>query len=561
MKQASEAYLQEEGRWRGARPRVRAVLYPFAVDLGLGAAGGDFQHTVYGGEAGRLELEPGYFTAGSWLSPVMQAFSEHLNQVTPDWEDLAGYMETGVYLRFANTAAEVEAAPFTLLTPGVLADLGPYSQVKVEFQEIIRAWGLDSPEEADGFSAYAADQDPDEGFESFASDGIFPGALAGLSLEGRLALPGSEILDPGEVHVDLTRDFSELRAGDHVLVADNRGGQWLPGSGDYFFQGLPWDAKQLDLHHGWETSDGEVEWQLLYQGEVKGLAGMACGWGASHQARLESRDRVAAALARAVGVPSEAGERRPFIRGTYRARAELINSIPAQVGESTKNGSGSAFLKVLGDYRGQYPQDYLLESQSAGEVGNATFRWSTNQGQSWRESGLVTPGAEAPRDLEEGLSVYWEAGQGNDFGAGDKFSFSAQPPVYEHQVFGGPFLEISSTYLNGEETWDRVEAYPETGLIRVTGRSGAVEARVVKDNTIHPVDIIEDILTEVGLQEAIAPEDFSLAKGLTPEYAIGACFENIPAAQALREILKRCLLDLWVDFGQIRLKAYLGDED
>ena len=114
----------------------------------------------------------------------MQAFSEHLDQLSPDWEDLAGYMETGVYLRFADTAAEAEACLFSLLTPGVLADLGPYFQVKVEFQEIIRAWGVDSPEEADGFSAYAADQAPDEGFESFASDGVFPGALTGLSWRG-----------------------------------------------------------------------------------------------------------------------------------------------------------------------------------------------------------------------------------------------------------------------------------------------------------------------------------------------------------------------------------------
>ena len=119
-------------------------------------------------------------------------------------------------------------------------------------------------------------------------------------------------------------------------------------------------------------------------------------------------------------------------------------------------------------------------------------------------------------------------------------------------------MELPSVYVNGEETRDRVEAHPETGLIRVTGRSGAVEARVTKDDTTHPVDIIEDILTEVGLQEAIAPEDFPLAKGLTPEYAIGACFENIPAAQALREILKRCLLDLWVDFGEIASRPIWG---
>ena len=85
-------------------------------------------------------------------------------------------------------------------------------------------------------------------------------------------------------------------------------------------------------------------------------------------------------------------------------------------------------------------------------------------------------------------------------------------------------------------------------------------ARVVKDATTHPVDIITDILAAVGLSPAIQQESFDLAKSLTPDYAIGVCFENVPAAQALREILKRCLYDFWTDFGEIKIKAYLGED-
>jgi hypothetical protein len=51
---------------------------------------------------------------------------------------------------------------------------------------------------------------------------------------------------------------------------------------------------------------------------------------------------------------------------------------------------------------------------------------------------------------------------------------------------------------------------------------------VVKDGTTHPVDIMLDIFTEVGLGEAVHQESFELAKSLTPEYAVGVCFENIP---------------------------------
>ena len=73
------------------------------------------------------------------------------------------------------------------------------------------------------------------------------------------------------------------------------------------------------------------------------------------------------------------------------------------------------------------------------------------------------------------------------------------------------------------------------------------------------MDIVTDILTEVGLSPAIHLDSFALAKSLTPEYAIGVSFENVTAGQAIREIVRRCLYDLWIDFGEIRINAYLGE--
>ena len=98
-----------------------------------------------------------------------------------------------------------------------------------------------------------------------------------------------------------------------------------------------------------------------------------------------------------------------------------------------------------------------------------------------------------------------------------------------------------------------------TGLVQVTGRSAAVSARVVKDHTNHPVDMVADILAEVGLNQAIHQDSFALAKSLTPEYVIGVSFENLTAAQAIREIVQRCLYDLWIDSGEIKIRAYLGE--
>jgi hypothetical protein len=560
MRTTSSEYLQEEVRNRGSRPRVKAVLYPFDLDYGLAAGSGEFTNTAYGGEPGKLALASGYFTTASWTSPVLHTFSPYLNLVAASWDDQAGQMEPRVSLRTAASAGEVGSASYLSLSQAGEYALLPYFQVKVEFTETQRNWAVDVPEDGDEFTAYAGEQTPDGGYESYCGEGVFPGYLANLRLEGRLSLPEGEILDPGAVRVDLARDFSELRAGDHTLLLDNRRGQWLAGGENFYLLGLPWSQKRLALYHGWELPSGQVEWQLAYQGELERLAGMAHAWSGEHRVQLESQDWIVARLQTILGAPSLAGVRQPFMRGPYRARAELADTVEAQVGEPVKSGSGSAVLKVTGTYRGEFVQDYLLQAEGSGEVGGATFRWSVNQGQSWRETGIATAGPGNPVGLENGLAVYWESGSGTDLAAGDHWTFTAQAPVYLYQAYGGPFAALTAVYLNGAETQDRVAANPETGLITVTGRSAQVEARVVKDATTHPVDIITDILAAVGLSAARQQDTFDLAKSLTPSYALGVCFENVTAAQALREILKRCLYDFWVDFGEIRIKAYLGEE-
>jgi hypothetical protein len=558
MRQAGADYLREEGRCRGGRPRVKAVLSPYELDYGLAPGSGEFIRTAYGGEPGKLVMADGYLTSGSWTSPVVQTFSAYLDEAVASWEEPAGHMEVEIRLRTGETPEGVAQAAFALLASGQDITLAPYFQVKVDFSETIRAWALDDPGEADEFTAYAVDQDPDGGFESYASDG--PGCLAGFSLSGRLTLPEREIIDPGGLRVELARDFSELRTADHALVLDNRVGQWLNRAENAYLLEPDWTRKQLALSHGWESADGTVAWQLLYQGAVQRLAGMAHGWSQPHRVRLESQDGIAAGIKQKIGAPADTGERRPFMRGTYLAQGELIRVVEAAVGEISRTGSGSAGLNLLGAYRGDYLQDYLLEAETSGEVGSATFRWSLDQGRSWQKSGLAAAGPDDPVGLDEGLSVYWESGVGTDLVAGDRWTFTASPPIYHYQVFGAPFEAITAVYLSGEEDDDRVTKDAATGLIQVSGKNASVSARVVKDYTTHPVDMVADILAEVGLEAAIHQDAFALAKSLTPEYAIGVSFENVTAAQAIREIVRRCLYDLWIDFGEVKIRAYLGED-
>jgi hypothetical protein len=521
MRLASGEFLQEEMLLRGARPRVKAVLFPFDLDYGLGPGSGTFEHTQYGGAPGKLVMEEG-FSSGSWTSPVMQTFSPALDTVTPAWEEQSS-PGAAVYLRGAASLDQVTGASYAQLLPQKEAPLLPFFQVRVELQ-------------AAG------------------------GSISGLSFAGRLTIPESELISPGEVRVDLARDFSGLKSGSHILGLDNREAQWLPNGRNFAVLGLPFEEKRLILYHGFELPNGRVEWLPLYQGALTRLGNMTDGWQERHRVEVETEDWITHCLNRRLGEPTPEGERRPFMRGFYRARGELMEVTPAGVSLPAKSGSGSATLTVLGDFRGDEVTNYLLQISTTGEVGAATFSWSINNGQSWEKTELTCGGAEKPVTLSDGLAVFWQPGIGTDLVSGDRFSFTAQAPVYLYRLAGAPFEAITTIYLNDEAVWEGVTAEPETGDILVTGRSAQVSARVVKDDTTHPVDIMLDVLSEVGLDEAVNRESFDLAKSLTPEYAVGVCFENIPASQALREILRRTLYDLWVDFGEIKIRAYLGEE-
>ena len=528
MRQASGAFLQEEARLRGARPRVKAVLFPFDLDYGLGPGSGAFEQTHYGGEPGRIELDQGA-ASGSWTSPVMQTFSAQIDNVIPSWEDHSGSPGALVYLRGAASLDQVAGAAYVPLAPQVEYALWPYFQVRVEFQ-------------------------------AGSGSGTDPAYISGLSLAGRMSIPESELLSPGAVQVDLARDFSGLKSGSHTLSLDNRQAQWLPGGDNFTVLGLPWEEKLLALYHGFELADGQAEWLLVYQGAVTGLDNMADGWQERHQVKLMTQDWITYRLNQVLGAPTPDGMRHPFMHGFYRTGGELMQFTPAAVGSPAKSGSGSASLVVLGDYRGDVVTNYYLQIEATGEVGSATFRWSINGGQSWEKTGLICGGADNPVTLSEGLSVYWQPGIGTDLVAGDVCTFTAQAPIYTYSLAGAPFEAITAIYLNDEEVFEGVSANLETGDVLVTGQTAQVSARVVKDGITHPVDIMVDILAAVGLSEAVDQESFNLAKSLTPEYVVGACFENISASQALREVLQRCLYDLWVDFGMIKIRAYLGED-
>lgn len=94
----------------------------------------------------------------------------------------------------------------------------------------------------------------------------------------------------------------------------------------------------------------------------------------------------------------------------------------------TKYGSGGATLILSGDYLRQERRYFVIQMETGGEVGQATYRWSKDGGVTWEGSGLISGDREHPVPLWGGVTVCWEGGSGTDFVAGDYWTFLAGDP-------------------------------------------------------------------------------------------------------------------------------------
>ena len=95
----------------------------------------------------------------------------------------------------------------------------------------------------------------------------------------------------------------------------------------------------------------------------------------------------------------------------------------------TKIGSGSATLVLKGDYSRQEKCRFVVQIQTTGPVGAATFQWSKDGGLTWDASGLISGDQQHPVALTGGLEVYWEPGPGTHLVAGDYWIFWAGEPA------------------------------------------------------------------------------------------------------------------------------------
>jgi hypothetical protein len=553
VKPAGTGYLQEEKRGVGARPRLQVEIGPFAVDTGLQPGQGSFVN-CHCPRLGELRLADGYVTQGSWTSPILQPYLGQLSTVIPSCVSLLAYATAYLFRRAAEDPATLSEAPWLPVAWGGRAELGPYCQLRIEFRDFTRSWAVNTPGEADAYTAYgldgAGEMDP-----AYAVDGVFPGELRELALAGWVVLDEAMITAcqpvvarrPVSVH-----DFPKVT---HTLTLDNRRRQWIPGHQNFLMADGLWHGKELRLYTGFDLPAGEVAWVLQYVGRIKDIREITAASTGKHQAKIFSVQAHYDALQQLIGAPGPDGRRRPYLAGPYKTRAELVASEKPHLGSVTKVGQGSAQLVAMGEPTNSEDREFLIEAETTGEITAATWRWSIDGGASWEKTGLLSTTSTTPSRLQEGVMVYFVPGGGTDLVAGDRFTFTAYTRASRYTVPGAPFAAFTNLFFNGAEL-SAYEANPETGDIFLKGPTGVVEVRLVKGAISNPVDIIQDILESLGLRDALDPVSFAAARQALADYQIGVRFEGIPAWKALQAICEACLLFCWSEADKIYVAAY-----
>src|SRR6185295_11083201 len=72
------------------------------------------------------------------------------------------------------------------------------------------------------------------------------------------------------------------------------------------------------------------------------------------------------------------------------------------------------------------------EIETTGEIGSATFKWSNDGGATFTATGVAT--STSPVTLQNGITIQWSQGAGNDVVAGDNWRFKGYLPYGRDKI-------------------------------------------------------------------------------------------------------------------------------
>lgn len=102
------------------------------------------------------------------------------------------------------------------------------------------------------------------------------------------------------------------------------------------------------------------------------------------------------------------------------------------ISKAQKEGAGSASAILGGTYAGVNTIDFYVEIESTGEIGVATFKWSNDGGATFTGTGVAT--STSPVTLQDGVTIQWTQGAGNDVVIGDNWRFKAYLPYGRNKI-------------------------------------------------------------------------------------------------------------------------------
>lgn len=166
---------------------------------------------------------------------------------------------------------------------------------------------------------------------------------------------------------------------------------------------------------------------------------------------------------------------------TAASQIAVSSSFYGVIGGIYAEQFGSANAVNGGLYSGDEDLGYVVEidSVSAGnEIGQATMRWSDDDGVTWSATGVTT--STDPYEISNGVTFQFTAGTGNDFELGDKWSFICKNNYGKQKLI---LLDRDFAY------WSRSLDGPNT-IIITFDKAENITALLMQDHNVTSAAVI-----------------------------------------------------------------------
>lgn len=121
---------------------------------------------------------------------------------------------------------------------------------------------------------------------------------------------------------------------------------------------------------------------------------------------------------------------------------------------------------------------------------------------------------------------------------------------------------VQTSLVSGTTQTTGVEKYPEYGAVVFTDYSnkisGTVAAYLRKDDTIHWVDAVRNLLAEKGYDQYLDEDAAAAAKTATPDDSAGYYFQEMTIGDGIKALSSTCLFSFFRTADKLKIKAYTG---